>query len=150
MVIKLYYIFYKMFKRNFAHVPSVTLSNLKISTLVCRRYGNLAQVNAVSVISCVRGSSEHSKPRAARQFQRSTAEPSPLQCIPGQGRRHVKTLADFQSFAITKAQVPRYHYYLSFHKEKIKINLVLGLKNRTENVCYTPLKVDNLKNYITS
>ena len=39
----------------------------------------------------------------------------------------------------------RYLNYLSFHEERIKINLVLGLKNRIEKVCHPTLRIDNLK-----
>lgn len=34
---------------------------------------------------------------------------------------------------------------MSFHEEKIKINLVLGLKNRIEKVCHPSLRSGNLK-----
>ena len=39
----------------------------------------------------------------------------------------------------------RYLNYSSFHEERIKINLVLGLKNRIEKVCHPTLRMDNLK-----
>lgn len=39
----------------------------------------------------------------------------------------------------------RYLNYHSYHEEKMKINLVLGLKGRIEKICHNTLRINNLK-----